>query len=169
MSGHLRDYNQKRECAPALDTSRPVTRIETAIMADKLLEAAFDEAMLGIYQRALSEVRYSASRFLHMLHEHRGLQTARILLHAATESEGYAALWRRGRLDLTVEALIHDNPMKGVDRICSNKTNSPLDSSRHFEELKTGSLRLAVGYGRTIDWPKGETGMNVKRKLSQLD
>jgi len=25
-------------------------------------------------------------------------------------SEGYTALWERGRLDLTVEALIHDNP-----------------------------------------------------------
>lgn len=44
-----------------------------------------------------------------MLHEHGGLQTARILIHAATVSEGYTALWERG-LDLTVEALIHDNP-----------------------------------------------------------
>jgi hypothetical protein len=25
-------------------------------------------------------------------------------------SEGCTALWERGRLDLTVEALIHDNP-----------------------------------------------------------
>jgi hypothetical protein len=79
-------------------------------MTDEALAAAFDEAMLGIYQRALSEVHYNASRFLHMLHEHRGLQTARILLHASSVSEGYTALWQRGRLDLTVEALIHDNP-----------------------------------------------------------
>jgi hypothetical protein len=45
-----------------------------------------------------------------MLDEYRGLETARILLHSAGVSEGYTALWERGRLDLTVEAVIHDNP-----------------------------------------------------------
>jgi hypothetical protein len=44
-----------------------------------------------------------------MLHDHRGLETARILLHSPNVSEGYTALWQRGRLDLTVEAVIHDN------------------------------------------------------------
>ncbi len=51
----------------------------------------------------------NATRFLHMLYEHRGLETARILLHSTNVSEGYTALWERGRLDLTVEAVIHDN------------------------------------------------------------
>ena len=41
-----------------------------------------------------------------MLYDHRGLQTARILLHASAVSDGYVALWERGRLDLTVEALV---------------------------------------------------------------
>ncbi len=41
-----------------------------------------------------------------MLGQHGGLETARILLHSTTVSEGYAALWERGRLDLTVEAMI---------------------------------------------------------------
>ena len=44
-----------------------------------------------------------------MLYTHGGLKTARILLHAPNVSEGYKALWERGRLDLTVEAVIHDN------------------------------------------------------------
>jgi hypothetical protein len=79
-------------------------------MADRDLMAAFDDEMLRIYQRALGEADYNASRFLQMLHEHRGLETARILLHATGVSEGYTALWERGRLDLTVEAVIHDNP-----------------------------------------------------------
>jgi hypothetical protein len=79
-------------------------------MPDEKLIAAFDEEMFQIYQRAHSEANYNASRFLQMLHEHRGLETARILLHSANVSEGYTALWERGRLDLTVEALIHDNP-----------------------------------------------------------
>jgi hypothetical protein len=77
---------------------------------DDALVAAFDEEMFRIYERAHSEAKYTATRFLHMLYEHRGLETARILLHSATVSEGYTALWERGRLDLTVEAVIHDNP-----------------------------------------------------------
>ena|SRR5665213_490109 len=74
----------------------------------KELESDFDEAMMDVYRRALNECDYKASRFLHMLHEHRGLETARILLHAPGVSEGYSALWERKRLDLTVEAVIID-------------------------------------------------------------
>jgi hypothetical protein len=66
--------------------------------------------MLRIYKRALSEAHYKATRFLAMLHEHRGLETARLLIHSPTLSEGYTALWERKRLDLTVEAVIRDNP-----------------------------------------------------------
>lgn len=79
-------------------------------MADVPLASEFDLEMLRIYERAFSEAGYRATRFLHMLHEHRGLATAQILLHSANVSEGYTALWERGRLDLTVEAVIHDNP-----------------------------------------------------------
>ena len=79
-------------------------------MPNNQLEREFDEAMMSIYQRALSEANYPANRFLQMLHEHRGLGTAMLLLHATKPSEGYAALWHRGRLDLTVEAVIYDNP-----------------------------------------------------------
>ncbi len=77
---------------------------------DEALLAAFDGAMFDIYQRARSEANYNASRFLQMLYEHRGWETAQILLHAASISEGYTALYERRRLDLTVEAVIHDNP-----------------------------------------------------------
>lgn len=70
------------------------------------LEREFDMAMMNIYHRAKSEAGYNATRFLQMLQEHRGLKTARILLHAHHVSDGYTALWERGRLDLTVEALI---------------------------------------------------------------
>jgi hypothetical protein len=79
-------------------------------MTSEKLLGSFDDAMLEIYQRASSEAKYNASRFLQMLHEHRGLETARILLHSPNVSEGYTALWRKGRLDLTVEALIWNNP-----------------------------------------------------------
>jgi len=73
------------------------------------LEARFDDAMMNVYRRALHECGYNASRFLQMLYDHRGLETARILLHASDVSDGYIALWERKHLDLTVEALILNN------------------------------------------------------------
>ncbi len=75
-------------------------------MTMKNLEKEFDMAMMDIYHRAKSEAGYNATRFLQMLQEHRGLDTARILLNAPHVSDGYTALWERGRLDLSVEALI---------------------------------------------------------------
>jgi hypothetical protein len=51
-------------------------------MADKTMVAEFDQEMFRIYERASSEANYNATRFLHMLYEHRGLETARILLHS---------------------------------------------------------------------------------------
>lgn len=62
--------------------------------------------MLEIYKAAKAEAGHNASRFLTMVNDNGGLETARILLHAATVSDGYTALWERGRLDPTVEALI---------------------------------------------------------------
>ncbi len=76
----------------------------------KTLEERFDAAMMDIFRRAKTEAHYNATRYFQMLTEHRGLETARILLRSDTVSDGYAALWQRGRLDLTVEALIHDHP-----------------------------------------------------------
>jgi hypothetical protein len=78
-------------------------------MSHQALIAEFDDAMFLIYQRAQREAKYNATRFLQMLHEHRGLETAKILLRSPNVSEGYTALWERGRLDLTVEAVVHDN------------------------------------------------------------
>lgn len=72
------------------------------------LENEFHDAMLDVYRRAKSEAGYTATRFLGMVSERGGLETARYLLHAPTVSDGYAALWERGRLDLTVEAVILD-------------------------------------------------------------
>jgi hypothetical protein len=70
------------------------------------LEQQFHDAMLDIYKRAKSEAGYTARVFLGMVVERGGLETARYLLHAAKVSDGYTALWERGHLDLTVEAMI---------------------------------------------------------------
>lgn len=67
-------------------------------MADGPLVAEFDQEMFRIYERARSEASYNATRFLHMLYEHRGLETAQILLHSTNVSEGYTAPWERGAI-----------------------------------------------------------------------
>lgn len=77
-------------------------------MKEELIKQ-FNLAMWDIYKRAKLEVKYNATRYLHMLDAHGGLETAHILINSSTVAEGYSALWERGRLDLTVEALIWDN------------------------------------------------------------
>ena len=62
--------------------------------------------MVSIYERAKAEVGYTPTYFLRMLSELGPLETARKLLHDPTVSDGFANLWDRGRLDLTVEALV---------------------------------------------------------------
>lgn len=70
----------------------------------KSLAKEFDSAMLAIYERALSEAHYKATRFLQMIGECGGVETAsRLLPHM---SDGFAELWSRNRLDLTVKALV---------------------------------------------------------------
>jgi hypothetical protein len=79
-------------------------------MSVSKLEAEFDAAMMDIYVRAKTEAKYPASIFHRMLIQHRGLATAQQLINATNVSDGYTALWERGRLDLTVEAVVVDDP-----------------------------------------------------------
>ncbi len=71
--------------------------------------AAFDSAMFDIYRRAKSEAGYTANIFLQMLTANGGLATAKTLINAAKPSDGYTALYERGRLDLTVEAVVTES------------------------------------------------------------
>lgn len=74
-----------------------------------LLESQFDAAMMNIYRKAKKEAGYNATVFLQMLTRQRGLATAKQLINDRNVSSGYTALWERGRLDLTVEALVFEN------------------------------------------------------------
>lgn len=67
------------------------------------LERRFGKAMQDVYVRAKKEAGYTASYYLQMLHELGALGAARRLLASAKVSDGFTALWERGRLDLTVE------------------------------------------------------------------
>ncbi len=66
--------------------------------------AEFNAAMNEIYRLAKVEAGYNATVFLSMLAERGPLETARFLIHTSKPSDGFTALWERGRLDLTVEA-----------------------------------------------------------------
>ena len=70
------------------------------------LERRFHRAMIEIYEKAKRETGYNATRFLQMVSEIGGLAAARRLLAAPVVSDGFTALWERGRLDLTVETLV---------------------------------------------------------------
>ena len=78
-------------------------------MTERRLEVQLDSAMMEIYQRAKSEAKYVATIFHQMLCDHGGLETAKRLVNDDAVSTGYTALWERGRLDLTVEAVIVDD------------------------------------------------------------
>lgn len=89
------------------------------------LAAELEQEMRTIYERARKEAGYHATYFLRMLAEHGGLATARKLLHAPAVSDGFAAMWERGRLDLTVEAVVVQS------RFAELFTGAELDTARH--------------------------------------
>jgi hypothetical protein len=70
----------------------------------KETSAQFHEAMREVYRRAKRECNYSATRFLEMVSDKGGVATAKHLLCASDIQYGFAELWERRRLDLTVEA-----------------------------------------------------------------
>lgn len=69
----------------------------------------FDVALFSIYERARSETGYNATIFLRMLNDKGGLSTAKYLINTPNPSDGYTRLYERGRLDLTVEAMVIEN------------------------------------------------------------
>ncbi len=80
-------------------------------MSDLAFIKKFDLAMLDIYRRAKVEAKYNATVFFRMISERGGLATAKYLINAPKVSEGYIALYQRGHLNLTVEAVVFENPI----------------------------------------------------------
>lgn len=68
------------------------------------LESEFHDAMVAIYNSAKRACGYNATRFLQVLSNKGGVQTARDLLSTDEVQYGFTELWECGRLDLTVEA-----------------------------------------------------------------
>jgi len=70
------------------------------------LENRFHLSMINIYEIALARCNYRATRFLQMITEYGGLQTAKRLLHTPGLQYGFEALWECGCLNITMENLI---------------------------------------------------------------
>ncbi|WP_405084914.1 DUF262 domain-containing protein [Microbispora sp. NBC_01389] len=102
----LLGYARRRNESAAGDEEPPEEPAGPPAPAGDPVHAEFDAAMRSVYDRARSEANYHASYFLSMLAEHGSMETARRLLRSPAVSDGFAALWERGRLDLTVEALV---------------------------------------------------------------
>ena len=68
--------------------------------------AQFTEAMVDIYRNAKRKAGYDAKIFIGMVLDRGGLETAQYLIRSDKPSDGYTALYERGHLDLTVEALV---------------------------------------------------------------
>ncbi len=73
-------------------------------MHDPELVRRFERDMEGLHDKAKA-IGYNATRYLVMLREHGGLETAHRLLSGDGVSYGFTELWLMGRSDLTVEAL----------------------------------------------------------------
>jgi hypothetical protein len=73
------------------------------------LENQFHAGMLRIYERARDEAHYRPTYYLRMVRNRGGVDAAKQLIHKKP-TQGLNVLHQVRRFDLTVEALIWDNP-----------------------------------------------------------
>lgn len=79
-------------------------------VAQLSLAEDFNAAMLDIYRRAALELKYRPRVFLDMVTMTGGVATAKTLINAEEQSDGFTRLWQEGRLDLSVEAVVVEHP-----------------------------------------------------------
>lgn len=86
------------------------------------LEKQFFNDMKTIYIRADQEINYRPTRFLQMLSEKGGVETALSLVAKSEVTEGFIRLWENRRLDLSVleddYRELFDNDIR---KICANR------------------------------------------------
>lgn len=77
------------------------------------LEERFQNEMLRIYREA-TKFGYYPTYFLRMVNEQGGLAAARQLLGGDDPSSGFTRLWEEQRLDLSVEAVVLQEPWRSL-------------------------------------------------------
>lgn len=127
--------------------------------------------MLEVYQRARSEASYKAPYFLKMLHESNGYETAIRLIQSTKVSTGFTHLWKRKRLDLTVEALIIQPEWQGLF------SDDDLKTARHrlenlYYDFPPDSWRAptSTALSNPLGRPDGERSASVSNiELSAIE
>lgn len=108
------------------------------------LERRFHAQMIDIYRRAAAECRYRPTRFLQMVNERGGLAAAKDLLRTARPSEGLTILWKAGRLDLTVESLVLQEPWRTLFTAEElDEADRRLKELRRSDQSKNASGRIS--------------------------
>ncbi|OBH92528.1 hypothetical protein A5678_08705 [Mycobacterium sp. E2733] len=115
--GEQADVVEGSSEVPAVETHAPTGTLrehlatsegdadQPTVAAEGLLRA-FTKAMVNVYVRAKQEAGYPANYYLEMLYRDGALATAHHLLASRNVSDGFTALWRKNRLDLTVENVV---------------------------------------------------------------
>jgi len=86
-----------------------VVRTRRGTLAEETTDLAqgFHQEMLGVYERVTAACPgYRPTYFLQMVVDRGGLDAARALLAQERVSDGFTELWKRRRLDLSMEALV---------------------------------------------------------------
>ena len=78
------------------------------------LEQEFHTRMQRIHELAAAECNYRPQRFRQMVEEIGGLPAARRLLRSSEHPEGLTRLWECGRLDISMEALVLQEPWRAL-------------------------------------------------------
>lgn len=111
----------------------------TAAVSDAAQE--FGRRMVETYRRSVTEANYNATYFRSMLAQLGPVDTARKLLASPAVSDGFAALWERGRMDLTVEALVVEPEFADLF------TEDEIETARRRLEQFGYSPRVGAGLG----------------------
>ena len=81
------------------------------------LEMEFHHAMIGVYSQAKA-IGYNATRFLQMVDTDGGVNAAKKLLAKQDIQSGLGWLWQNHRLDISMEALVLQEPFRGLFTDC---------------------------------------------------
>ena len=73
------------------------------------LEDEFTKCLSKLAKKTREETNYYSYIFERMLHERKGVETAKYLINTPDPSKGYTKLWELGRIEFTVEAYVWDN------------------------------------------------------------
>jgi 5-methylcytosine-specific restriction enzyme A len=105
------------------------------------LRDKFHNAMLDIYKTARKERIHDAKLFAQMLSTDHGVNVAKKLISSDKPSTGFTALWEKGRLDLTVEALVIRDEFRELftDEEREKARNRLIDYRYSFPETSTQS------------------------------